>query len=464
MSQEINTQKPLSKLLNATQLAFIASIILHLLIYKYGFAKSMIRERKLPVEGTVATIELSPTEVERLPNLETRLEVPDFNNSVLGNTSSPFAFPSSITPTIGNSTNLPAVPIPFPPNFNLPSIPFIPSISTNIKLPPISDFSALPLPPPPEELKSATTPTSIPELPGSKIPRPPTQKQPIKPPETKIKPKPTPEQIAAARQEKLQDNIQSLSSSLKKQETGTTDEDARKNYLAWLTKVKSIEPEAIELEGTYPRDACIRRLEGKSIYGVVTDEKNTVVALELIKGAEYPIFNRQANKDLRKKNFGNNTGEPKPYRVTVNYKYNAEICPSLTVPSLRKKTEPSQPTPEAKPETTPETKPETTPEAKPETTPETKPETTPETKPETTPEAKPETTPEAKPETTPEAKPETTPEAKPETTPETKPETTPKPQEKTPLPSLRERLQNAPLLEDDSIRERLRKNPLPPKE
>ncbi len=411
MTHKLDTSESSNKLLNGTQIAFAISIILHLLMYKYGFPQLKFHNKKTFVESTVATIELNPFEVARLPNLEPKLEIPDFNYSSLDGTPSPFAFPSYITP--GDLSNLPPIPIPFPPNFNL-----FPPISTDIKLPPIGDFSALPLPPPLEDIESSTSPTPT--------PTPEIATPPENPPAPPAGNKPTPEQIAAVRQQKLQSNIRDISASLKEQEVATTNEDARKNYLAWLTRVKSVEPEAIEIEGIYPRDACIRRLEGKSVYGVVVDGDNTVVAIELIKSADYPIFNQQANKDIRNNNFENDTKQPKPYKVTVNYQYNTEICPSLTLPSLRKKTESPKPT------STPETRPTSTPETRPTSTPETRPTSTPETRPTSTPETRPTST----------------------------PETRPVPKKQTPLPSLRERLQNTPLLDDDSIKERLQNTPL----
>ncbi|MDJ0747078.1 MAG: energy transducer TonB [Xenococcaceae cyanobacterium MO_167.B27] len=387
MSQKLDTHEPSSKLLSAGKIALVASIILHLLIYKYGFPQLMIRENKVSVEATVATIELNPFEASRLPNLEPQWEVPNFSSSSLDGAAPPFAFPSSITPTLGDLPNLPPLPIPLPPNFQLPSLPPLPPISTNIELPPIGDFSALPSPPPLEDLDSVTTPTTPQESPSPEAIKPPPEKPPEPTPETKKEPLPTPQQIAAVREQKIQGEISNISASLTKQEIGTTDEDARKNYIAWLTKVKTIEPEVVDIEGIYPKDACIRRLEGTSVYGVVIDSNNTVVALELIKSANYPIFNQQASKDIQNRDFSNNTGQPKPYRVNVNYKYNVEICPSLTLPSLRKKTETPTPTPKVEPTPTEET------------------------------------------------------------------------EEKTPLPSLRERLQNTPLLDDDSIKERLRNSP-----
>ena len=340
MSQEIDTPKLSNKLLNATPIAFLISIILHLLIYQYKLPQLMMGDKKLAVEGTVGTIELSPLEAARLPNLETSPAIPDFSSSSLDGS----GFPSSITSIPGTFPDLPPVPLIVPSNFNLQNLPFFPPVN-NIELPPIGDLSALPLPPPIEE--SETSDTSTPELPSSEI------EEPAPAESVEIKPEPllTPEQIAAVRQQKLQDHLKDISSSLTKQSRATTDEEARQNYLIWLSKVETLEPEVIEIEGTYPRDACIRRLEGESVYGVVADNENKVVALELIKSAEYPIFNQQAEEDIRNKDFGNDTGQPKPYQVTVNYQYDAEICPSLTVPSLRKKTETAQPI--ANPETKP---------------------------------------------------------------------------------------------------------------
>ncbi|HHP7230282.1 MAG TPA: energy transducer TonB [Xenococcaceae cyanobacterium] len=435
MSQELDTHDSSNKLISASKIAFVASILLHLLLYRYGFPQLIIQDNQIAVEDTVATIELNPFEAARLPNLEPQWEIPEFNSSSLDGIASPLAFPNSITPIPGTFPNLPPVPIPLPPNFDLPPLPPLPPISSNIELPPIGDVSALPLPPPLEDLDSLKLPdapaTNSPDLslPAATI-KPPVEKPPEPSTTTKIKPKVTSEQIAAVRQQRLRNNIQDISASLKKQAVTTTDEAARKNYLAWLTKVKAVEPEVMEIEGVYPQDACIRRLEATSVYGVVVNASNVVVASELIKSAAYPIFNQQAIQDIQNQDFANKTNRPKPYRVTVNYQYNAEICPSLTVPSLRKKIETVQPskTPQATPVPTPEAKP------------------LPETQPTANPEAKPLS----------ETQPVPTPEVKP--VPETQPTSTEK---NLSVPSLRERLENTPLPDDDLIRERLKNNSLP---
>ncbi|WP_171815458.1 energy transducer TonB [Stanieria cyanosphaera] len=301
-------------------------------------------------------IELTPEEEARLPNLNLELDVPEFNTTPLDNGVQSFALPPSIGPNGNLYPDLVPIPLPPPPNFNLPPLPPLPPLpSTDIKLPPIGDFSSLPLPPPlpPLESDSQTNPAIKPpatiQAPPEKLPE--AQKPEVNPPQPQPKPpekpatQPNSQQIAAQRQQRLNKNVRDLSSSLQKKEGGSTDEDARKNYVAWLNQIKTVNPEIMVIEGTYPRDACIRRLEGTSVYGVVVDASGQVLALELIKGSEYPIFNEQASQALSDRKFNNQTNQPKPYQVTVNYQYDAEICPSLTLPSLRKEQETKPETP-----------------------------------------------------------------------------------------------------------------------
>lgn len=397
MPYELETKN--HKFLNASQIAILLSLGLHLLIYKYGFPTLLIKEEVSNPERMVSTIELNPLEQTRLPNLEPEWEIPTFDNTPLDEAAPPFALP--LPPNFDPSADLP--PIPVPP-------------SSNIELPPlgITDLADLPLPPPLEDLDSLTPPNAPVTIPEETIenPPPPEEEPSIPPPQPETpttaeepsEKKLTPEQIAAVRQQKLRGNINDLSLSLQKQDVATTDEEARKNYVNWLSKIEDVEPETLKITGIYPKDACIRKLEGTSVYGVVVDADNTVVALELIKGAEYPIFNERASKDIQEHDFTNETPEVTPYQVTVDYKYDEEICPSLTLPSLRKQEEPI-PVPQEETEETP--------------APETEAEETPET----------------------EETPASTPEAE--------------------RPSLRERLRNTPLPSDDNIRERLRNNPLP---
>ncbi len=378
MSYESKLNSRFSKFVNPTQLSLILSVVLHLLIYRFGLPTLNFKNDSGKRE--VSIVELTPDQQSRLPNLYPELDTPEINNPSLdGGAAPPFAIPPSLIPGFENFPNLPPVNFPPPPNFNFPPLP---PISNNIKLPPVGNLSPLPLPPAIDPLDFKVDPLKLPPVPtktpttkpvpvpGSRQPKQPatatppqTTTKPEKPPYVKpyVKPQPTPQVIAAKREENSQTRVRNLSQNLQQSKVATTDEDARKNYIVWLSEVKEIKPENIEIEGTYPRDACIRRLEGKSIYGVVVDPEGALLGLDLLKGSEYPIFNAQAGQDIQdisKRTLVNKTNKPKPYQVTVDYKYDAEICPSLTLPSLRRddkpKTEPAKPTvPFAKPQETP---------------------------------------------------------------------------------------------------------------
>jgi hypothetical protein len=412
MSYESKLDRQSGKLLNPAKLCLLLSVALHLIALKFGLPGLNLGDDSSTRE--VSVIELSPEQQSRLPNVSPQLSnpnIPGFNNNLppVDNSkpASPFAIPPSLIPGIGNPNNLPPVPIPPPPEFNLPPLPPI----TDITLPPVGNFSNLPQPPEPESSGFKVKPSKVPSLPTktpNKLPNAVQQpQQPGKPtqttatlkPQTNSKPQNQPqpqlssEQITAIKAASSQNRVSNLSQGLKKMETGTTDEDARKNWLAWVSKVKDTKPEQINILGAYPRDACIRRLEDSSVFGVVVDETGTVVALDLIKGAKYPIFNQLASQDISDRTLDNKTKKPKPYQVTVNYKYDPKICPSLTLPSIRRaeetqKTQPvKEPTPAPAPAPAP--KPQPTPISKPASKPQSQPAPAPKPKPQFQPERKP---------------------------------------------------------------------------
>ena len=376
MTYESKLDNQSSKLINPAQLCLIISLALHLLVLKFGLPS--LKFDNDPVKRKVSIIELSPEQQARLPNLSPQLNTPntpDTNNlPPIDNSepAAPFAIPRSLFPGLGDPSNLPPVAIPPPPNFdNLPPLPPI----TDITLPPIGDLSKLPLPPEIEPGNFKVDPSKVAPANPTKKPGQPSkpenaqqqaQKSPqtaVKPdpkpqekpdPKPQVEPKPTPEQVAAKKVDNSQKRIANLTQSLTKNEEGTTDEDARKNYIAWLTKVKEVKPDEIEAKGIYPRDACIRRLKGTSVFGVVVNAKGEVVDLDLIKGAKYPIFNKQGVEDLSQLVLENKTKKPKPYQVTLNYEYDPETCPSLTLPSIRtEEKQKAAPAPESKPEPKP---------------------------------------------------------------------------------------------------------------
>ncbi len=379
MTYESKLDNQSSKLINPAQLCLLISLALHLLVLKFGLPS--LKFNNDPGKRKVSVIELSPEQQARLPNLSPQLNTP--NTANINNlppiddseAAAPFAIPRSLFPGLGDPSNLPPVAIPPPPNFdNLPPLPPI----TDITLPPVGDLSNLPLPPeidPGEKVNPSKVPSANPtKKPGQPSKPENVQQQAQKSPQTvskpepkpqekpepkpQVEPKPTPEKVAAKKVDDSQKRITNLTQSLTKNEEGTSDEDARKNYIAWLAKVKEVKPDEIEVTGTYPRDACIRRLKGTSVFGVVVNAKGKVVALDLIKGAKYPIFNKQGGEDLSQLVLDNKTEKPKPYQVTVNYEYDPEICPSLTLPSIRtEEKQKAAPAPKPKPKPKPAPKP-----------------------------------------------------------------------------------------------------------
>ncbi len=384
MSYESKLDYQSSKLVNPAQLCLLLSIALHLLVLKFGLPTIKFNDDSGRRE--VSIIELNPEQQSRLPDLSPQLNdqaSPNLNNfsrADSGDPAAPFAIPPNLIPGIGDSRNLPPLTIPPPPIFDFPAVPPM----TDITLPPVGDLSNLPQAPtvdpadfevkpikiPPNTGKIPTQPNDIPTF-SEKSPQAnqPTQaavkpeqkpQLPVSKPEVK-QPKPTAEQIAAQKTAQSQERISNLRQSLTKTNAGTTDEDARKNYVAWLAKVEAIEPDQIEIKGTYPRDACIKRLEGSSVFGVVINTQGAVATIDLIKGAEYSVFNQQASKDLGDRTFANQTNKPKPYQVKVNYQYDAEICPSLTLPSIKRAEETQQKTEPKLPQPATNTKPESKP-------------------------------------------------------------------------------------------------------
>ena len=427
MSYESNLDRKSGKFITPAQLCLLASVALHLLVLKFGIPT--IKFNNESGRREVSIIELNPEQQARLPNLSPQLNtpdvpVPDINNLPLdGEPAAPFAIPRDLIPGIGNQSDLSPLVIPPPPDFsNLPPI-------TDITLPPVGDISSLPLPPEISPGDFKANPAQVPPT-NTKQPNKPANPsieqekpsaKPAKKPVKKTEIKLTSEQIAAQKLKASQERIRQLSQSITKKEKGTTDEEARRNYVAWLAKVQDIEPEAIEVMGTYPRDACIRRLKGSAVYGVVVDLEGNVVALDLIKGAEYSVFDKAAGEEIIRSVFDNDTEKPKPYQVTVNYEYDAEICPSLTLPSIRRREEQQK-----QKQTESESKPAPT--------------LTPKPQPESQPEPKPESEPKPKPQPEPKPQPKPQPKPKPEPEPEPKPPSEPQPQ-----PSLRDRLRDIPL-------------------
>lgn len=171
--------------------------------------------------------------------------------------------------------------------------------------------------------KPAATPESVAirRAPASPSPSPQSSTE-VEPPRQAVLSEGRQEIVAEIRQRREQ---------LARNTTNTTNEEAKKNYVNWLAAVEDVKPTPVQIAGTYPEDACFQKLEGTTVYGVLVDGSGTVTDLELIKSSGYPIFNDQARQQVNRHNFSA-SGEQTPYQVNVEFKYNAEICPSLTLP------------------------------------------------------------------------------------------------------------------------------------
>ena len=156
----------------------------------------------------------------------------------------------------------------------------------------------------------------------------------------------------------LPKDYQSLANKLEKNTENTSDEDARKNYVAWSTEVKNAQSKQITLRGSYPKDACIRKLEGMTTYGVTVNPSGSIINTKLIKSSGYTLFNNQALAQIKNHKFANQTGANQPYHVYVNFKYDSKVCPSISINNLGNippKTSSPQPVNPNKTNTTPTT-------------------------------------------------------------------------------------------------------------
>jgi TonB family protein len=351
------------KLLHSNNIAIAASIVCHASIFYFGLPNLMSDpledNSSIDLSRSVPTIELTPTELNRLPDFSNALAGLPILQGTTPNLPQPPGLPplppipplpSAIAPNSNNiaPTFLPPLPpslssIPLPPPPPLTSLPAAP---LSIKLPPPPSSSKLstaknfPAPPPPNFDRGANIPT-LPQsnfnppqpfpdrLPVNNLPGSNQQIQPTQPIA------PTREQITTQRQQNLVASISELGKNLQKDESNTSNESANKNYVDWLTKVKVAQPLVANISGTYPKDACLRRLTGTATYGAVVDPQGNIVETELIQSAGYPILNKQALRDVNAQRFANQTGQLQPYRIQVSFDYNQQVCPSLGIPRSR---------------------------------------------------------------------------------------------------------------------------------
>lgn len=128
--------------------------------------------------------------------------------------------------------------------------------------------------------------------------------------------------------------LPNLTEKLAKNTENTTDEEARKNYIAWAKEVENVSPQQVTLAGIYPKDACAKKIEGTTTYGITVNPAGNVVNSQLIKSSGYSLLNEQALRQITARQFENNTNTNVPYHVYVNFQYDSKICPSISLSNL----------------------------------------------------------------------------------------------------------------------------------
>jgi TonB family protein len=138
----------------------------------------------------------------------------------------------------------------------------------------------------------------------------------------------------ASRQQQLLADIRQMRYNVTYDDANTTNEQAARNYIAWALKQGIAQkPQEIYINGSYPKDACIKKLEGTAVVAVSVDANNKVNDPMLMKSSGYPIFNQKALQDaVNSGKFDKKPGELKNYLIHVKYEYDSKICPTLTVP------------------------------------------------------------------------------------------------------------------------------------
>ncbi|OLT60017.1 energy transducer TonB [Moorena bouillonii] len=370
-----------------------ASLGVHMLIVP--ILGDLLKNQKPKGDSMVQVLELSPQQLSRVPkSAAPPLTLPALPNAKTpAKPSIPSLFsafpppppplpsipplkPLKKIPTPPPLRSLPIKPLPTIGKYPLPLLnrqrPIITRGSFPIQLPP-KPRTPLPAPPPRPQFKFDTEslnpgsfqtgslpvfgnatnqipdPSEFPnqQPPVSVTPPPPPPQFSITPPPSEpTKPVPSsavaigvaaPKAIARQREQNLVAQVRMRRKQLKKDVTNTTDEEARKNLVEWMALVKDtlpkkeVIPEAITVSATYPKDACIKKLEGTTVFGILVGADGEVTNTQLIQSAGYGILNQQALEDIQFRKFNNQTGTTKPYQVKVAFDYDKGDCPSLSV-------------------------------------------------------------------------------------------------------------------------------------
>lgn len=358
MSYADTTRLLSSKLMQPSKVAILTSVGFHALLLGIALPKIDWSNPNKSNEGIVPIIQLNTIEQTRLPDtlVEPELDIPAFPNTPINN--NPLLnFPSVVELDQDAIAKIPPSPPPikYIPQYVPPATPpqtnQLPNSPTQTNLPPL---------PPPIDIKTNNPPQTTENSPNDanltpSFPPSQVQASSLPPPSSTENQQSDIQQsntaaantdsldqqsdgeldsndIATAKEQKYQNLLAQLRNkqqSLRYEVNNTSDKEYRDNYLQFAQAVNNPEIESISIEAAYPKDACIQKMEGTSIYGAMVDANGQVTNLELLQNSGYAALNQQASEAINSKTFTNQTGQPKPYEVSVKFEYQPDACPSI---------------------------------------------------------------------------------------------------------------------------------------
>lgn len=373
-----------------TGIAVIASIGVHVVLgvalpSLSSFPKTEARSLTRPVE----LVKLTPIEQSRIPQpqplpspLQTLPSLPTPNGSIAVSPPLPATGLSSLPSSSSRSTSkynkYPDLPPPPPGGFSVPQLRFPPIprqqftrrtrlITPRLLSPeifaqrreedrllqeeqrrsPLSPVIVAPSPQP----SVANNPNPQPSVTNNPNPQPtannpqPTVRPSANPqpstvaanPNASPSPTATPQTVAQAqaqRQERLVARVQEQRRNITRDDSNTSDEEGTKNFTSWLAQLQAGDYKQESIAAQYPKDACLRKLEGTASYGVLVATNGNIASDPvLLKSSGYNIFNQEAIAAIKSHKFNNRTEKPTPFVVNVKFDYSPDVCPALTVPS-----------------------------------------------------------------------------------------------------------------------------------
>lgn len=267
----------------------------------------------------IPLISLTSEQQQRLPET---LQPPNSNvippeeiETILDSTP---VFTNNLPPAVESTTEA----IPIPPPLDIPPPPPPPVESLVPPTEPVARLLPVTPPPIPRELIEIINPRED-SFNSPKVTEP---MMIIPEPEIATQPETTP----VERENDLIASVQAKAESLKYDPSNTTIGERQANYQSWISWQTDNNPQTIAIQGEYPPDGCIKKIEGETVYGVLVNPTGEIVNLHLIQSAGYSLLNTQAAQQIESYNFSPSVAI-QPYLITVKFAYNPDLCPSLSL-------------------------------------------------------------------------------------------------------------------------------------